>query len=126
MPFDYLGLTNIVNTASPWEPGTQLSTIVQHQNIDTDLDLAFNGVSSSSFSAHGELYPGNEIWITSTPSPTELAIQVCASPRVISAETAGKLAEVLRTTVQLMSGYKDQLVSTLWDEVVGGVVTICG
>lgn len=115
MSYDYLDLQGIVANATNWDRGTQLGSVVQHQNIETDLKLPFHGVNCS-FSASGELYPSSEIWVTSTPRDHDLAIQICCSAQTMTVETAGLLADSMCTLVQFLSRYSEKPLATVFDD----------
>ena len=86
-----------------------MGVFVQHQNIETGLELPLDNVEHS-FSASGKLYPQDEIWISCTPSCEELRFRIDASPSIISAEDADDLAQRLCKTIEKLSRFPEHTV----------------
>ncbi|KAI9043895.1 nonribosomal peptide synthetase ftmA [Aspergillus affinis] len=99
-------LDTIIRECTNWGPPTvsRPGFILQHQNIDMDLHLTLAGNRCFSFSSSGRLRPGSEIWICSTPRPAGVEVEVVASERSLTAETARNLT---REVVDVMRSLLD-------------------
>lgn len=101
MSHESVELNNIIQKCTDWADATGFGFIVQHQNIERDLELCLEG-NQSSFSSLGQLYP-DEVWISSTPYPSNLDLEVSAPGHIMTEEGAGALVESLCKIVEELS-----------------------
>ncbi|KAK1140592.1 Nonribosomal Peptide Synthase (NRPS) [Aspergillus melleus] len=115
-------LDTIIRECTNWGP-TPVSRpgfILQHQNIDMDLQLTLAGSRCVSFASSGRLRPGSEVWICSTPRPSGVEVEVIASERTLTANSAKNLTvEVVNVMRSLLDDGKRVLGSfdgMKWDD----------
>ncbi|KAH1344162.1 hypothetical protein KXV68_000815 [Aspergillus fumigatus] len=116
LPHEHLELRDIFRHSTPWPADTQLSFIVQHQNIELHHNIALDGLQVQ-YSKFAQFDPLTEVWIFSEPHPDRLEIQVCANTRVLSEDQARALCRRLCDLIEFFSASPDCPLSKVVDHM---------
>ncbi|KAJ5695472.1 hypothetical protein N7536_005884 [Penicillium majusculum] len=80
---DDIEIQTIVENCTPWAQGTDLNTIIQHQNIPLTHRVPLEGVETQ-FAFNGWFRPGRELFIFTEPHGDLLSVQFCVNPNMMS------------------------------------------
>lgn len=94
LPYEHLELSDIFGNSTSWGADTQLSFIVQHQNIDLSHNIPLDGLEVQ-YSKFAQFDPLKEVWVFSEPHPDKLEIQVCANTGVLPESMARSMCQRL-------------------------------
>ncbi|KAL4783774.1 hypothetical protein BJX76DRAFT_357678 [Aspergillus varians] len=91
---DEIELPNIIQNCTDWAAGSDLSSIVQHQNIPLDHALPLGDVKTQ-FSPNGYFRPSTELFIFTEPVGDILSVQLCVNPNMMDFPRAQALHQRL-------------------------------
>lgn len=111
---EHIELREIFHHSTDWPAETQLSFIVQHQNIDLSYRLPLQGSIIDGkggdecpldvqFSRFARFDPLDEVWIFTEPHADRLEVQVCASTRVLRQQQATDLSNHICAIIEKFS-----------------------
>jgi amino acid adenylation domain-containing protein len=112
LQYEHLELRDIFQNSTDWPAESQLTFIVQHQNIELSHSIPLNGLDVQ-YSKFARFDPLNEVWVFSEPHPDRLEIQICANSRVLSQAQAKSLCANLCDLIQRFSSFPDKQVTEI-------------
>ncbi|KAF7155563.1 hypothetical protein CNMCM5623_008105 [Aspergillus felis] len=116
LPHEHIELQDIFKNSTPWPADTQLSFIVQHQNIELSHNIPLDGLHVQ-YSKFAQFDPLTEVWVFSEPHPDRLEIQVCANTGVLSEVQAKALCGRLCELIERFSTSPDCQLTKLFDHI---------
>lgn len=103
LPYDYVGMSDIVSNATSWPVGTKLGCVVQHQNVNQSTDIMLGDQACTS-STMANFVPVSDIFILSTPQDNStMQLMVCALEHVAERSTVTTLLKDLVETIARFS-----------------------
>ncbi|RHZ49214.1 nonribosomal peptide synthetase fmqA [Aspergillus thermomutatus] len=117
LPHEHLELQDIFKNSTSWPADTQLSFIVQHQNIELSHNIPLDGLQVR-YSKFAQFEPLQEVWVFSEPHPDRLEIQVCANTRVLSEVRAKALCARLCDLIERFSASPECQLTELFDDMI--------
>ncbi|GFF58761.1 nonribosomal peptide synthase, putative [Aspergillus udagawae] len=112
MRHDFVEFGDIVRNATSWPTTTEIQSIVQHQNFDSDYKLPLRGMQST-FSLTHNFTALSELFVFTYPLKERLLVQVCVSTAVMPRPQAVGLLATLCTTIERFARFPDRYLGDL-------------
>ncbi|KAE8362261.1 hypothetical protein BDV27DRAFT_159929 [Aspergillus caelatus] len=100
MPFENIGLGDIVQNCTDWKPGTKFGSVLRFQNFDANLSCVFDGVAYDASVYHLPNRPSEKIHVIIMPSEDGMGIVMNGYDHVVHQEEAEDLISCFCTAIQ--------------------------
>ncbi|GFF69603.1 nonribosomal peptide synthase, putative [Aspergillus lentulus] len=117
VPYDYMPLPEIIQECTEWPAGSELTFIVQHQNIRLEQNLPLEGMADVRYSLFANFDPLKEVWVFSEPHSDRLEIQICANSGVLTKTQSAFLSAEIAKLVELFWQSPDMLLDSAVEHI---------
>ncbi|PIG81413.1 nonribosomal peptide synthase [Aspergillus arachidicola] len=93
MPFENIGLDDIIRNCTDWKPGAKFSSVLRFQNFDANLSCVFDGVPYDASVYHLPNRPSEKIHVIIMPSENDMRIIMNGYDHVIGQKEAENLVD---------------------------------
>lgn len=102
MRYEFIDWPDLVRHCTSWPVGTEVQSIVQHQNFDFDYHMPMKGMETS-FTLNQNFSPRLELFVFIYPMANRLQVEICVSTAVMSKGRARDLLSRLCRTIVLFA-----------------------
>ncbi|GAQ07631.1 hypothetical protein ALT_4952 [Aspergillus lentulus] len=107
----------LANNTCEWPAGSELTFIVQHQNIRLEQNLPLEGMADVRYSLFANFDPLKEVWVFSEPHSDWLEIQICANSGVLTKTQSAFLSAEIAKLVELFWQSPDMLLDSAVEHI---------
>ncbi|KAJ1711301.1 nonribosomal peptide synthase [Aspergillus flavus] len=93
MPFENIGLDDIIRNCTDWKPGTKFGSVLRFQNFDANLSCVFDGVAYDASVYHLPNRPSEKIHVIIMPSESDMRIIMNGYDHVVGQKEAEDLVD---------------------------------
>ncbi|OGM41074.1 putative nonribosomal peptide synthase [Aspergillus bombycis] len=100
MPFENIGLDDIIRNSTDWTPGTKFGSVLRFRNFGANPSCVFDGVTYDAFVYHLPNRPSEKIHVTIMPSADGMQVIMNGYDHVVGQNEAKDLVDCFCTAIQ--------------------------